>query len=397
MVLKKQYEFTERDLLELATVGPDLVTVDSLQPGRLWNFQRINVERVLYSWYRGDLRSLFAEEPNDYNGLALIDSWRDIMRLNLFRRLTEFLVDTLYAEPPEGLPPEDIETAESATRWSSIKGMGVFAAEPGSIWSVDPSHYFALYDETGQIYEGDLLAYPFHSNPLSTDPVPDRLAMIIRTAEINERRTVALKNLTLGETLDVEPSALAGVVTFGTGSDYPDVAPVLRELMLRFTFNSYILNRHSSPHLQGPQDTLEPGKNDFDPRGMFLPLVDKDSVPYSYLTWDTQGSLSQYHVNTLLDMFHLLTGYPSTALGLTTSEESGVSRERQLYSALKKVGRTQRDVERKLNEARALAGLPTIDIEWPVDPFSSFEQRADIAVKLVQSGIWDAERAGRFV
>ena len=93
----------------------------------------------------------------------------------------------------------------------------------------------------------------------------------------------------------------------------------------------------------------------------------------------------------------MLTGLPSKILGLTSDGESGVSLERQFFSAIKLVQRMQRDLTRSMNLALVAAGLPEAEINWPTHPFSTWAERVQVATQLVQANIWDQEMAREFL
>lgn len=368
------------------------VRLRDIRPGGSWMMPRLAAERANQSLYDGDFTQLWSITPSEINGLSLLETTEraDIIKLPWFRRATEFLVDALFAEPPRGLPPEMVPPLESAMRYSSMKGVGVLAAEPGRLYAVDPSLYSPLYDAEYRNITHDTIAFVFGDNaaPRIEFHIADRTLV-----DPPYFVTFNFQGQQLGEMVDGGPSLLIGVQTFGRGySDYNDMTSIMRELMMRFTLSARILNRHSSPHMTGPAGEISTGAPDYDPRGMWLP-ESVGGVQYGYLTWDPQDGANSAQIERLLEELQTVTGIPRSAF--LRPGESGISRERQMFAVLQRLRRTRRDIERALRAAAMLAGVPLDALEWIDDPFSSFESRVESETKLIEAGLSSTEESGR--
>ena len=211
----------------------------------------------------------------------------------------------MFSEPPRGLDSDLVNVAANATRWSSIKGVGVIAAEQGRVYDVDPSSYFPIWDSRRKEIEGHMIARPYFEGPFELGKQPNMMEITLCTDEEKKSLIYKYSGQQLNELTSEENSPVCGIYTFGKGfSDYVDVIPILRELMVRITLFSRVLNKHSNPHLEGPVDLLAPEAPGYDPQGMYLPLGDLDTPQYRYVTWDAAMSAANSQIGRLLIQTH---------------------------------------------------------------------------------------------
>ena len=377
--------------------GTPKLTINDIRTGLIFNFTRLTNEEQYQQLYHNNLSSLFQGPKTDINGLSMLgeEGIKDIVKINWFRRITETLVDSMFSEPPRGLDSELVSKMANASRWSSMKGVGVLAAERGRIFDVDPSLFFPLFDSNKKFIVGSLITHLFHHGPYSPNQLPNMLEATICTDDIKKRLVYNFSGQQLNELVLEEESPVCGVYTFGKGfSDYVDVIPILKELMIRFTLFSKVLNRHSNPHLEGPTDLLNPEAPSYDPNGMYLPLSSMDTPPYKYLVWDASMEAANSQINRLLDELHIATGLPATYFGISrVGGDSGVSRERQMIGLLQRVRNLRREIEKAVISASEAAGTGIQTLTWPDDPFSSFFDRVNAEVAMIGAGITEAEES----
>ena len=375
--------------------------LSDIREGALWQFPEKAQQAAFHSIYAGDMAPLFKDTPTDVNGLALIENKNDIIDINFFRVTTEFTVNALFSEPPVGIPLALVPYLSSATRWASITGVGVLVSEPGLVYSVPSTCWYPLHAEGAPTNAGSVLAFFYHTgegDTLTRMRFPNTVDIYVHMPDegINEKRTYAFNQQSLGVLRDTSPISVSAITTFGQGfSDYVDLVSIVRELMIRLTLRAKLLNRHSSPHLMGPVG-IDGEPPTYDPKGMFLPIVDPEIAPYAYLTWDSGEVADQGHVDNLMNALHIASGVPASAFGLVRGgSQSGISRERQMAASIHRINRYRRMTEMALAEAMTAASMPVTNLEWASDPFASWEERVSTELELIGGGLSDVEQSKR--
>ena len=195
----------------------------------------------------------------------------------------------------------------------------------------------------------------------------------------------------LGELLGSEerPALVIAAVSNGAG-DYHLIEDVVRELMVRMALQSRVLNRHSSPDLQGPEP---PGLGattagavpmrrvfPYNPGGNYFPVGESEER-YGYLTWDPGAQALDAHVARLIEELHLLSGMPPAVFGLAgragasgqRSTQSGVAEKVAMLPLLYRVRVYRRLLDDLVEEATIGAGR----LVWRDDPLLDFSGGGD--------------------
>ena len=106
---------------------------------------------------------------------------------------------------------------------------------------------------------GDVLAFPYASESGRVCVMPDRVRIVrIPREGMASVLTCAYSTGQIGAALEgpADAPAVMGCWAIGDGQSLLDgIGPLLRELCIRHTGAARILNRHTSPHLQGPPDS----------------------------------------------------------------------------------------------------------------------------------------------
>jgi hypothetical protein len=147
---------------------------------------------------------------------------------------------------------------------------------------------------------------------------------------------------------------------------------------------SKILDKHSDPSMQGPDDALDvyideiTGKTvrEFIPGQYFVNKSGGEQGPISYLTWDAQLEANYKYIDKLIELIR--TTSEMGALLSDMSEKggaipSGAAMRRMLYSAIGKVNRIRNSFSPALQKAFLLASELSggsldnklIYIKWP--------------------------------
>lgn len=325
--------------------------------------------------------------------------------INYYAVVTDFYVNGLWGQYPR--MNEDrvdlLRAFETATQDRSINGYGGVMVSGDQITPLNSRYLFPLVNELSNRI-GWVAMFPYVSDTAqrSKTALPDAIRVIIAQDDrpIGIVRDYSYSGSTLGprRTEMAVPLVLA---TFGNGiSDYTNMKFLVDEINNRVSKNKIVLDRHSNPHIQGPNSaTPRPQEDDqgnvtqmgfqFNEGGMFLPR-DNEEGGYEYLSWDAKSELGRLQMDRIIDLLHVVTGVPASAFGLRpVGNTSGTSLERQMFAAISKVRRWRRDIQ----QAAMLLGVEELD--WVEDPFADFQERATIEIQLVSSGIVSVEEARR--
>ena len=154
-------------------------------------------------------------------------------------------------------------------------------------------------------------------------------------------------------------------------SDYKACESIIEEVMLTVSQNSKILNRHANPKLAGSIENTEinpeTGERRF-PNSDFI-TIGHDGTKPEYITADLQSDAIKSHIDTLLQMFYMLSKTPPQAYGLDIdSNMSGESLKQIFTSAMAKVDDIRavslnNAIIRTVKCALAFAGRKNVDVE----------------------------------
>ena len=404
-----------------------------IQPGLPWRFSQTALDRE--ALYHGDMSPLFRLAPNDFNGLtnyANAAEINSILQWNAFRQVTEFYVDGLFGERPAGVPPEIIPALEEAVRCESRHGQGILIAQRRmGMWpaldAVCPVYARPISDRSGYRHIGMAIGYPHRSYAMPAHaagagswPRPDQLEIYIwiPAYRINEWRLYQYDGAQLGALLTSSPvTDLMGIWTFGRGqNDYAAMTPIVREICVRMSAASRVLNRHTNPSITGPPLHTNPGgrppptdgvirdmttgsrqNTAWHTGGNYFEVTGGNAVIPQYLVWDGNLEANFRHIRELLGMLERLTGVPMTTDSPHhQAPASGEARRVDLWSAVSHLRRLQQDVERVLASiAAAGLGIPVRpdQIRWELFPLETESSKANTMISLVQAGILDGAQA----
>jgi len=404
-----------------------IVEPSQIRTGLYWSYERFNRERERFElWNNQHDKLLMAGRGVSQTSFNLADP-STLVRVNFFRAVTEFYVSGLWSQAPS-LQAETrelqvwlddreamlFEALEHATRYKSMKGLGVVAAQgDGTAFFVDTSHYMPIVDITdASKVTGHILAYPWNSDPSNRESGPDRLDMVVLHDGVARRSRWYYDGLTLGGMITSMEAMVTGVHTFGRPilpynhgvsgyvSDYDDIIDIVAAIEKRVTKLDDTLDKNQSPHLQGPVGALQAdGTFQRDPEGAYLPRTMEDPE-YAYLVYESKEEATMGLLEWLINMISVSTGVSPAAFGIgrnTVFGESGQARERQMQAALNYINRVRRDIENVLRGLVEDMGAPagSFMVDWVEDPFLSFEERVASEEKLLSAGVLTPEQSAR--
>lgn len=419
-----------------------LTDPDQFKRGLLLDDPRLGVERDYFDAWRG-VNANYGPAPAQPSGLVKANGELlevpEMMpvRLPLFRSITRWWVDALWGEPPQGIDAGDLAVWEKASRWRSIKGTGVVLVyEDGTMRAIDPSDWWPVRDPVdAEAVTADVIAWHWTSEPKRSTPNRVRVVIIPRGEGASTVQDFELAGQVLGDPIGPKESAgAAGVAVFGDGaSDYADVWTIVREMEFRYGRLHRALNRTAEPHLQGPYGwapegyslspdlippadlgtRLSPEQIDVVALGSSAAqrpelryLNNSQVLPTDGPAWQYvappasahQGSLAA--LDFLLDQLVVATGIPATAFGLQQVQQqtqSGVSRERQLLTALQRVRHLRRELERAFTMVAELSRREAAEVRWPSSPFAGFAGMAELALDLFRGGLITEEEGRELI
>ena len=331
-------------------------------------------------------------------------------RINYFEMATDFYHDGLWSYYPETKAPDDMMYAfEQASDERSINGFGAVVESMGQWYSIDTRYLWILHDKE-QRHIGWLVGIPYSLQDLQRNYVRasapsfrpyshivDRMKLIAWEfgKEMGMEHEYEFHGGSLGRRYSTMPVNVK-VAVFGNGkNDYDRMQWLVEELERRLSHNSSVLDRHTDPHIIGPEEAKPRIEKDaqgndvkkgftYNQKGMYLPEGGSpDSGKWGYLTWDPNVSLNQLQTDRIIDMLHIVTGIPASAFGLPSAIQatSGVSLERQMFKATSKIKKLRRELQ------MAIKAFGDYKLEWVDDPFLTARERAEYVGVLYERGI----------
>lgn len=176
--------------------------------------------------------------------------------------------------------------------------------------------------------------------------------------------------------------------------DYNDIQSLVSEIEVRIAQISRVLDRHTDPTMQGPEEALTDIRNPdtgevsrvFMPGKFFVNQSGSISGNISYITWDAQLEANFKQIDLLLKLIRIVSEMGALLSDMTDKQgvvPSGAAMRRMLYSTISKISRLRNRFTpaiRKATQAAAkLSGGDLSDkpiyIDWPdVLPRDPLEQ-----------------------
>ena len=365
-----------------------LTNLSFLEKGNLWpppaEATRLSDYAENRRLYKGDYDAVFAAHTERVNkNLSDTAFWT---QLNYFKKVSLKTAGLLWGEPPVF----DVTTKGADTnndpQYKSLQRIirNCNVAEIGRQCTVDISRYgdglFLLRrDESKNHGLIDAVSPEIWFPVVKPDNIKEFLYHVLAWAytegeedylsvQIHARGTVtarkyALNGGIIGDLLE-ENAEVTGLPDFAVipmsnsslsdeiygQSDYEDFQSVVVELMVRMTQINKILDKHSSPSMQGPLCALrkneQTGEFELHP-GDFFPTtgIDPDIPPaeVSYITWDAELEANFRQVEILLGQLYALSEMSAALFGDLQSKvgnvPSGTALRRTLMATLDRVKR----------------------------------------------------------
>ena len=290
-------------------------------------------------------------------------------RVNLFRKISNFWKDMLFAFPPivdaqsrgenrniDDLIQKILRASTNVAIDTSRYGTGVYLFTQDEnnefrVEAVEALYWFPVVSvEDPRKILGDIIAVPYTSQPDRKDTVHHDRIRVSRFI-IGQPATIQIfkmeGNILQGQLEKFEQGVVEQrpIVTVPNGyeldhygeSDYLDLLDLVSEMNRRISSNSVVLDRHTNPHMQGPRSAIKVvnGKAQIDIAGSYLPL-DEDDQRAEYITWDADLEANFTQMQRVMDLFFAMSNTSATALGMQdqgTNSTTGAALRKQLYSS----------------------------------------------------------------
>ena len=341
--------------------------------------------------------------------------------VNWFAWSTDFYVDALLTRRPGITGDERVaaylreygdyfwEQFEEAARFDGIMDRFIIRINLDSSYeAVNPSNVFIIYSPTNaRLVQGYVFAYPYYEfiNDVAPPPsglLPNRVVLEYFAKDdenitLNERLICEYSEGQIGALISSEPGEIAEVLLIGDGkrSYYPSLSNLVRSLIIRETINSYILNVHGEPKEIRPPEA-KPPQTDAD--GNILPSDDRAIVVsdpngrqmYGFLEFSGNLTAADEKIARLHNEIHRVTGIPPSISGIDYGKgESGVAREHLLYAAQTRLASKRLKAEFLFNRFFRFVLNDVniiVDVNWPEQPFASYEARVELAGEIKDAG-----------
>jgi hypothetical protein len=176
--------------------------------------------------------------------------------------------------------------------------------------------------------------------------------------------------------------------------DYNDIQSLVCELEVRLAQITRVLDRHTDPTMQGPEEALtdyiNPNTQErqrvFIPGQYFINSAGGVGGTITYTTWEAQLAANFTYIERIISLIRVISEMGALLSDMTDKQgalPSGAAMRRMLYSAISKISRLRNRftpaIKKALMAAAALSGADLKDkpiyIDWPdVLPRDSLEQ-----------------------
>ena len=176
--------------------------------------------------------------------------------------------------------------------------------------------------------------------------------------------------------------------------DYNDIQSLVDALEVRLAQIDRVLDRHTDPTMQGPEEALTDYENPdtkerqrvFIPGKFFIKSVGGVGDEISYVTWEAHLAANFTYIERIISLIRIVSEMGVLLSDMTDKQgavPSGAAMRRMLYSAIGKISRLRNRftpaIKKALTAAAALSGVDLKDkpiyIDWPdVLPRDPLEQ-----------------------
>ena len=368
-----------------------------------------------------------------YTGMSATEIAEITLRTNWFSFIRSFWEEAIANEMPaiEAKDPNKQNVIDENLTWlhEAIRtaagdmvsyGSAVFLNQKKARVQAISSRYWFPVREAFDVSEGDvdLVAYPYSRKEESRGAL-DSIIVYRYDSDGYSFSTYSLDGFVIGASLGETGEGKAGMpqeVILGDGfygtSLFENITEWVREIHVRESTVSRVLDKQSAPHLVLHEDSYEvmtDNKVNISKDGMILPLFDGQIIPPTYLTWDAQLDAQDKAIkraeSRILTNARIAPILNSDDMK-TSSVTSGAALRRLALPTVNAIREIRQEMNRAIknvlsDQARLFYGtsLKTTDITitWPPALGSGLQDDAEAFMVAIQNGFMANETVQRMI
>lgn len=354
--------------------------------------------RDYFSWYEGNLDSLFNTPATQVNGLSLVKSTEISTKWNYFAATSRFFADSMISNQPDMPYEASILLRDLSEHWS-VAGECFIVSSVEGVRAVRPDYVFPIlnpYDRS--IIDEYVIIYPKvdkrGNEGDSARVITHNVAKGVTYIANRDYRHGWIADFPLGAQI---PSISIDWIRTNDGY-YHDIEGIVREIIMRLNIMQITLNSVAIPILSIDIDALDSGEfqrgitptivGNRGKQGLGLTIQPpfEGETEARYIERSGTGLVETMdYVRLLLSQLAVITGIPDYIFGVNLSNPTQET-ERVLVAGQARVNRFRRAIERAF-EAIGYA------IAFQTEPFVTASERLASVITMIEAGIMTVEEA----
>ena len=354
---------------------------------------------VYFDYYENHLDELFRVPQDMINGLALVGNQVQKTEFNYFNAVSRFYSNAVLAELPE-LDAELVRLIGQLTEHWSIAGEAFLVGRPGDYRAVRPDYVFPISDE----FDRDKInkyffIYPRRETELHqfrNFNIGAKDALVIEYdvetgdayQSIRKYGGQRIADEPRGEKVDIGTVAWMRC----SGSIYPNIETLVREVIVRLNVLQLALNSTSMPIVEIDKGNIANGilQNEVSneeiqglisrPLGLTLPPPFEGEQSASYIERSGNGlTESLEYVRLVLGQLGVISGVPDYVFGINLGRPRDET-ERVLFAGQARVNSFKKELQEALRQFN-------IALTFNAEAFISRRERVDLVINQFTNGI----------
>ena len=343
-----------------------------------------------FDFYENHLDELYRVPQDIINGLALVGNRSAKTEFNYFNAVSRFYSNAVMAELPD-LDASLIRIIEQLAEHWSVTGEAFIVGSPGDYRAVRPDYVFPVTDE----FDRDKIIkfffiYPRRETELHQFRNANIGAKDARVIEYNVETGEAYESIREYGGQRIADAPLGVKVDIGTvawvrctGSIYPQIESLVREVIVRLNVLQLALNSTSLPIIEVDKTTIADGKLDSmisnnalqeliaTPLGLTIPPPFEGEQSTRYIERTGNGLReSLEYVRLVLGQLGVLSGVPDYVFGINVGRPRDET-ERVLFAGQARVNSFKKELQEALK-------LFNVNLLFNTEAFISRRDRIDL-------------------
>ena len=408
-----------------------LIKESEISTGKNFPPERLSTKNANMRKYTNLLNGEFGSAL--YSGMTAEEIAKITLRTNWFRFIRNFWEEAIANEMPaieakdsgkQNIIDDNMTWLHEAIRTAAgdmiTYGSAVFINQKkGKVEAISSRYWFPVR-EAFDVSEGDvdIIAYPYSRKETSHGAL-DSIIVYRYDGSGYSFSTYSLDGFVIGAPLTEVGDGKAGMpqeVVIGEGfygvSFFENITDWVREIHVRESAVSRVLDKQAAPHLVMHEDayeTMQNGKVNVDTDGMIIPIFDGQTLPPAYITWDAsldaQDKAIKRAESRILTNARISPILNSDDMK-TSSVTSGAALRRLALPTVNTIREIRQEINRAVknvlsDQARLFYGTSLkpkdITITWPPALGSGLVDDAEAFMTAIQSGFLANETVQRMI